>query len=129
MSKAYVFPGQGAQFSGMAKELYENHSKAKELIDQSNDILGYDIKAIMYAEKAERFFNNLIERNDVSIDLYLSSTLSNWLAVDNERFFAPMMMVFNRHKKNPIFEEAIISGLDGVEEEFANGLNSMPSFN
>ena len=49
MSKAYVFPGQGAQFSGMGKELYDSHSSARELIDQSNDILGFDIKHIMFA--------------------------------------------------------------------------------
>ncbi|WP_436515679.1 ACP S-malonyltransferase [Ekhidna sp. To15] len=48
MSKAYVFPGQGAQFSGMGKELYDNHSAAKEMIDQANDILGFDIKNIMF---------------------------------------------------------------------------------
>jgi [acyl-carrier-protein] S-malonyltransferase len=49
MSKAYVFPGQGAQFSGMGKELYDNHASAKELIDQANDILGFDIKNIMFS--------------------------------------------------------------------------------
>ncbi|WP_370089637.1 ACP S-malonyltransferase [Ekhidna sp.] len=53
MSKAYVFPGQGAQFSGMGKELYDNHSAAKELIDQSNDILGFDIKSIMFSGSDE----------------------------------------------------------------------------
>jgi len=49
MSHAYVFPGQGAQFPGMAKALYDNHSKAKELIDSAEDILGYDIKQIMFS--------------------------------------------------------------------------------
>lgn len=53
MSKAYVFPGQGAQFSGMGKELYDNHGSAKTLIDQSNDILGFDIKSIMFSGSDE----------------------------------------------------------------------------
>ena len=48
MSKAYVFPGQGAQFVGMGKDLYESNAKAKELFDKANEILGYRITDIMF---------------------------------------------------------------------------------
>ncbi len=47
--KAYVFPGQGAQFVGMGKELYESIPMAKELFEQANDILGFQITNIMFA--------------------------------------------------------------------------------
>lgn len=46
--KAYVFPGQGAQFSGMGKDLYENSAIAKNMFDQANEILGFDIQKIMF---------------------------------------------------------------------------------
>ena len=46
--KAYVFPGQGAQFPGMGKELYESSPEAKALMDKANDILGFDITSIMF---------------------------------------------------------------------------------
>ncbi len=48
MSKAYVFPGQGAQKPGMGKDLYESNAKAKELFDKANEILGYSITDIMF---------------------------------------------------------------------------------
>ena len=47
--KAYVFPGQGAQFSGMGKELYESSPEAKALMDKANDILGFRITDIMFS--------------------------------------------------------------------------------
>lgn len=51
--KAYVFPGQGAQFSGMGKDLFENHSEAKDLFLQANEILGFEITKIMFEGTAE----------------------------------------------------------------------------
>ena len=48
MSKAYVFPGQGAQFVGMGKDLYGSNAKAKALFDKANEILGYRISDIMF---------------------------------------------------------------------------------
>ena len=46
--KAYVFPGQGAQFSGMGKDLYENHALAKAMFDRADDVLGFSISSIMF---------------------------------------------------------------------------------
>ncbi len=46
--KAYIFPGQGAQFPGMGKELYENFSLAKKRFEQANKLLGFDISSIMF---------------------------------------------------------------------------------
>ena len=51
--KAYVFPGQGAQFPGMGKDLYENSTIAKELFESANQILGFNITKTMFEGTAE----------------------------------------------------------------------------
>ena len=51
--KAYIFPGQGAQFPGMAKDFYENSARAKELLETANDLLGFRITDVMFEGTAE----------------------------------------------------------------------------
>lgn len=51
--KVFMFPGQGSQFPGMAKELYETNPTAREMFDRANEILGFDITEIMFNGTAE----------------------------------------------------------------------------
>ena len=53
MKKAYVFPGQGSQFPGMAKALYEGSAKGRELLERANEVLGFRITDIMFEGTAE----------------------------------------------------------------------------
>mgnify|MGYP003302795856 CR=1 FL=1 len=59
MSKVYVFPGQGAQFSGMGKELYEQNAEAKAMFERANEILGFRITDIMFEGTSEELKLNL----------------------------------------------------------------------
>ena len=69
--KAYVFPGQGAQFSGMGKDLYDNSDLAKSLFAKANDILGFDIQSIMFEGTDEA----LKQTNVTQPAIFLHSTI------------------------------------------------------
>jgi [acyl-carrier-protein] S-malonyltransferase len=69
--KAYVFPGQGAQFSGMGKDLYDNSELARSLFAKANEILGFDIQSIMF----EGSDDALKQTNVTQPAIFLHSTI------------------------------------------------------
>lgn len=71
--KAYVFPGQGAQFVGMGKDLYENHPIAKEYFEKANEILGFHITDIMFAGTDEELKQTKVTQPAVFLHSVISA--------------------------------------------------------
>jgi [acyl-carrier-protein] S-malonyltransferase len=82
--KAYVFPGQGAQYPGMGKDLYENSAEARALFEKANEILGFDITKIMF----EGTVDDLKETKVTQPAIFLHSVLLAKTVKD----FAPEMV-------------------------------------
>ncbi|MEP4534246.1 MAG: ACP S-malonyltransferase [Cyclobacteriaceae bacterium] len=75
--KAYVFPGQGAQFPGMGKDLYESSEKAKALFEQANEILGFRISDIMFEGTADELKQTKVTQPAVFLHSVISALVSD----------------------------------------------------
>jgi [acyl-carrier-protein] S-malonyltransferase len=82
--KAYVFPGQGSQFTGMAKDIYESNARAKQILDQANDILGFKITDIMFTGSADELKQTKVTQPAIFIH-------SSALALSSDNFNPDMV--------------------------------------
>lgn len=106
--KAYVFPGQGAQFPGMGKDLYDNFEKAKILFESSNNILGFRITDIMFDGTAEE----LKQTNVTQPAIFLHSVI---LALNTDGFTPQMVAGHSLGEFSALVANRALSFEDGLK--------------
>ena len=106
--KAYVFPGQGAQFPGIGKDLFENSTRAQKRFEQANDILGFSITDIMFGDDAEA----LKETQVTQPAIFLHATILS--EVMGERFQPEMVAGHSLGEFSALVAARVLSFEDGL---------------
>jgi [acyl-carrier-protein] S-malonyltransferase len=148
--KAYVFPGQGAQFPGMGKDLYDNSELAKDLFEQANSILGFRITDIMFEGEKEELTQTKVTQpaiflhsvilakvlgEDFNSDMVAGHSLGEFsalVAADYMTFEDGLKLVYKRAmamqkacEQNPSTMAAILGLEDSLVEEICNEIDGV----
>ncbi len=106
--KAYVFPGQGAQFPGMGKDLYDSNPKAKQLFDEANEILGFNLSEVMFNGSADELKQTRVTQPAI----FLHSVA---LALTNETFQPDMVAGHSLGEFSALVANGTLSFKDGLK--------------
>ncbi len=116
MKKAYVFPGQGAQYPGMGKELYDNYPLAKEMMNKANEILGFDILKIMFEGTEQDLMQTKVTQPAIFIH---SVTLANILS---DKFNPDMVAGHSLGEFSALVAAKSMTYEDGLKLVFARAM-------